>query len=111
MERKTTLEHMAPWLGLLSAAAGWAVSHQVGSNSVFDDCRVGDGWFVILVSLGGLLLVGAGGYYSWDVWRQGGKETEGRRFIGLLGAFLAGLAAFAVILQAMSSLILPKCVA
>lgn len=109
MEKRHFLEHMAPWLGLLAAALGWGLSHQVGSNSVFDDCRLGDGWFVILVCLVGLLITIGGGYYSYDVWRQGEKESEGRRFIGLLGALLAGLAGFAIVLQAISSLILPRC--
>ncbi|MDQ4087625.1 MAG: hypothetical protein M3177_06420 [Pseudomonadota bacterium] len=108
---RTTLEHMAPWLGMLAAAVGWAASHQVGSNAVFDDCRTGEPWFVLLVCLLGLLLAAGGAWYSYDVWRQGEKETEGRRFIGLLGAFLAGLAAFAIVLQALSALILPRCVA
>lgn len=107
---RSRIEHLAPWLGLAGAAAGWFVSQQVGSNAVFDDCRTGAGWFVVAVCLAGLLLALAGGFYSWDVWRRGEKETEGRRFLGLLGALLALLAAFAIVLQAISSLILPRCV-
>jgi hypothetical protein len=109
MKERRTLEHLAPWLGILAAASGWALTHQVGSDSVFDDCRIGTGWFVILVCLAGLLLVAAGGYFSFDIWRQGAKETDGRRFVGAVGALLAVLAAFAIILQAISALILPRC--
>ena len=109
-KERSTIEHMAPWLGMLGAAAGWAASHQVGSNAIFDDCRTGDPLFVLLVCLVGLVLAIAGGYFSWDVWRQS-EETEGRRFLGLLGALLAGLTAFAIVLQALAALILPRCLA
>jgi len=109
--KRHTIEHLAPWLGLVGAGVGWLVSQQVGSNAVFDDCRVGGGWFVVAVSLAGLAVAVAGGFYSLDVWRQREKETEGRRFLGLLGALLALLAAFAIILQGTAALILPRCVA
>jgi hypothetical protein len=111
MGERRLIEHLAPWLGLVAAGLGWGLAHQVASNSVFDDCRVGEGWFVLLVCLVGLLITAGGAWYSYDVWRQGEKETEGRRFLGLLGTFLAALAAFAIILQAASSLILPRCIA
>jgi hypothetical protein len=106
---RRTIEHLAPWLGMLGAAAGWFASHQAGSNVVFDDCRVGAGWFVLAVSLGGLALAAAGGFFSLDVWRRR-DETEGRRLLGLVSALLAALAAFAIVLQAIASLILPRCV-
>ncbi len=108
---RRTLEHLAPWLGLVGAAAGWFLAHQAGSNSVFDDCRVGESWFVVAVNLAGLVLAVAGGFFSWDVCRQDERETEGRRFLGLLGALLAALAVFAIVLQGVSGLILPRCVA
>ena len=111
MARKKAIEHLAPWLGLLGAGAGWFLAHQLGSNMAFDDCRVGDGGFALLTGLLGLLITAAGGYYSWDVWRRGSGETEGRRFVGLLGLLLAALTGFAIVLQSLSGLILPSCAA
>ena len=110
MARKRALEHLAPWLGMLGAAAGWFVAQQLGSNTAFDDCRVGDGGFALVSGLIGLLIAAAGGYFGWDVWRRG-EESEGRRFIGLLGLLLAALAGFAIILQSLPGLILPACLA
>ena len=110
MAKRTTLEHLAPWLGMLGAGVGWILAHQLGSNMAFDDCRVGDGGFALLASLLGLLIAAAGGYFSWDVWRKPG-ETEGRRYIGLLGLLLALLTGFAILLQSISGLILPPCAA
>lgn len=108
---KRVIEHVAPWLGMLGAGLGWFFSQQVGSNMSFDDCRAGDAAFVLLVSAVGLVLALGGGYYSWDVWRRREAETEGRRFIGLIGLLLALVAAFAILLQGLSGLILPDCAA
>lgn len=110
MKPRTTIEHVAPWLGLLAAGLGWGLSHQIGSNSVFDDCRTAGNGFVLIVCVAGLLIVAAGAWFSLDIWRQR-EESEGRRFIGLVGALLAALAAFAVLLQAVSAIILPRCMA
>lgn len=97
-----------PWLGLLLAAVAWAASQQVASDSIFDDCRRGAAGFVLLVCLLGLALDLCGGFLALAVWRDeaGGK---GRRFLGLLGLLLALLAGFAIILQAVSALIIPTC--
>jgi hypothetical protein len=103
-----TLRHVRPWAGLAAAAVGWAAAHQIGSDAVFDDCTVGGG-FVILVCLGGLAVTLLGGLHAWGVWR--GEDSEGRRFLGLVGALLALLAAFAILLQAASGLILSPCAA
>jgi hypothetical protein len=111
MKERRTIEHLAPWLGLVAAGLGWGLSHQVGSNAVFDDCRDAGNLFVLVTCLVGLLIIAAGGYFSFNVWRRGGEESEGRRFVGLLGAILALLAAFAVLLQALSAAILPRCLA
>ncbi len=110
MAQRRTIEHLAPWLGMVGAAMGWILAHQLGSNTVFDDCRVGDGGFVLMTGLLGLSFVIGGGYFSWDVWRRA-EETEGRRFIGLLGFLLALLTGFAIILQTASGLKLPACAA
>jgi hypothetical protein len=107
--KRRPLEHLLPWLGMAAAAVGWGVSHQLGSNAVFDDCRTGNPGFVLLVCLGGLAVAAVGGYFSFDVWRR--DESEGRRFVGLVGALLAALAAFAILLQAVASLLLSPCAA
>jgi hypothetical protein len=109
MAGQRRIEHLAPWLGILGAAAGWFVSHQLGSNAAFDDCRTGDAGFVLLVGLLGLALAGGGGYFSWDVWR--GDESDARRFIGLVGLLLALAAVFAILLQSVAGLVLPDCLA
>lgn len=108
--RRKPIEHVAPWLGMLGAAVGWFLSHQLGSNAAFDDCRTGNAGYVLLVGLIGLALAAGGGFFSWDVWRRG-DETQARRFLGLVGLLLALIAIFAIVLQSVSGLILPDCLA
>ena len=96
-----------PALGILLAALGWALSHQVGSNSVFDACAGGSP-LIIVVSLVGLAITAAGGLYCWLAWRG---DERGRSILGAVGALLAVLAGFAIVLQIVSGLILPECAA
>lgn len=96
-----------PFIGILLAASGWALSHQVGSDAIFDDCARG-GTLIIVVSLIGLLVTAAGGLYCLLSWR---RADQGRSFMGIVGMLLALIAAFAIALQIAAGLILPACVA
>ena len=108
MPRFELLKRPQPLLGILLVAGGWAVSHQWGSDSVFDDCAATGGVGVVLISLLGLVAVGLGALYCSAASGSGGS---GRRFLGVLGALLALVAAFAVMLQIAAGLILPPCAA
>jgi hypothetical protein len=105
------LGFLLPWLGAITGLAGWGLSHQIASNSVLDDCSIGGGGFVLLVCAPALLLAIGGGVASFSVWAGGTGEGEARRFIGLLSALIAALAAFTIILQSLSPLVLPACAA
>jgi hypothetical protein len=48
--------------------------------------------------------------FSWGLWRDR-EQTSGHGFVGLIGALLSALAGFAIILQAISALIIPPCAA
>lgn len=107
--RFNLIKHPQPFIGIFLAGGGWALSHQWGSNSVFDDCLIHDGGTVILASLVGLAITVLGGLYGLLAWRGGGGD--GRSFLGILGALLALIAAFAILLQIAAGLILPPCAA
>lgn len=107
MPRLDLLARPQPFIGLLLAAAGWGLSHQVGSNGVFDDCTARSGGFVVLVCLLGLAMTIGGGTYCFYAWR--GPERTGRSFLGLVGALLALITGFAIVLQLAAGLILPAC--
>jgi hypothetical protein len=106
MARFDLLRRPQPLIALLAVSSGWALSHQVGSDSVFAACSRFAGLAVVLVSLVGLAITVAGGLYGWRAWRGPG---EGRRFFGLVSALLALLAGFAIVLQIAAGLILPRC--
>jgi hypothetical protein len=103
------IKHPQPFIGILLAGGGWTLSHQWGSNAVFDDCLLRGGGTVILASLVGLLITAMGGFYCFIAWRGG--AGDGRSFLGALGALLALVAAFAIVLQIAAGLILPPCAA
>jgi hypothetical protein len=107
--RRSAADHLMPWLGWIGGGLGWALTHQIGSYALFDDCRAGTPAFVIGISLAGLLLALLGGFASLAVWRRGDAETRGRRFVGGVGALFALLCGFAIVLQAIASLIVPIC--
>lgn len=110
MSARRPLEHLQPWLGLAAAALGWGAAQQVASSAIFDDCNRAEPGFVLLVCGLGLAIAIAGGFFSFDIWRRQ-DETPGRRFLGLTGTLLAALAGFAIVLQAISALIIPSCAA
>jgi len=109
MPRSDLIRRPQPFIGLLLVAGGWALSHQLGSDSVFDDCTARGGGFVVVVSLLGLVITTAGGLYALTAWRS--PEEQGRSFLGLLAALLALVAGFAMVLQLIAGLILPACAA
>jgi hypothetical protein len=109
MARLNLLGRPQPLIGVLLVIAGWSLSHQLGSNSVFDDCASRGGGWVLLVSFLGLIVTAAGGVYSLQSWTL--FKGSGRGFLGLVGALLALVAGFAVVLQIAAGLILPPCAA
>ena len=110
MSERRLIEHLQPWFGLAASALGWGAAHQVGSASIFDNCNRAEPGFVLIVCGIGLAVAVAGGLFSLAIWRRP-DETPGRRFLGLTGTLLVALTSFAIILQAIASLIIPPCAA
>lgn len=108
MARLNLIERPQPFLGLLLAGGGWALSHQVGSDSAFDGCATGD-VVTVIASLLGLLITAAGGFYCLLSWRK--DAAGGRGFVATIGMLLALIAAFAIVLQIAAGIILPPCAA
>jgi drug/metabolite transporter (DMT)-like permease len=109
MKREAVIEHLMPWAGVVLAGVAWFTAHQVGSDSVFDNCEAGNPLFNAVVNLIGLALAVLGGVYGRRIWRRGEDETEGRRFLGLLGMLFAMLLSFALVLQLVAGFIVPRC--
>jgi hypothetical protein len=108
MPRLNLIERPQPFLGMLLAGGGWALSHQVGNYSAFDSCPTG-GLVTVVASLIGLAITAGGGFYCLLAWRK--AEGSGRSVAGAIGMLLALICGFAIVLQIAAGLILPQCAA
>jgi hypothetical protein len=97
-----------PWAGMAGAGLAWALSHQIGSDAVFDDCTLGGPLHMGLLGLVALALAAASALGSWRIWKRD-HESEVRRFLGLLGVLFALLLGLAILLQTVASFIVPEC--
>jgi hypothetical protein len=101
-------ERLRPWGGLIGGGLGAGLAHQIGSDSVFNDCQAASPGVVVAACLLGLLLIGGGAFASWTVWRDKGGPAP-RRFIATISMMIAPLLAFAVLLSLSAALIIPPC--
>ena len=107
MRRANAMMELWPWAGLMGAALGWALDHQVGGDGIFYQCGRGPLWTTVVGVLC-LLLTLASGLASFRLWRSD-EETAARRFIALLGVLFALLLAIAIILPTIAGFIMPSC--
>jgi hypothetical protein len=110
-QKRSVGERLLPWSGFLAVLLGWALTHQIGSNSNFDRCAETDPLPMALLGLAGLAILLIGGLLSYRMWRRGEAETQARRFLGAVGAGMCALFAAALIFQTISSFIIPQCFA
>ena len=101
-------ELLLPWAGLIASGCGWFAAHQIGANAAFDHCTAGTLLLIVVVGVVALLLAAGGAFLSVRVWRRP-DETETRRFIAVVAAFVSALLALAIILQTLSALLLGSC--
>jgi hypothetical protein len=106
---RQTFELFRPWGGFLLGAVGLALAHQVGSDSVFDDCAKSPA-VPLIFCLVGLGLIGAGAFGSWAVWRREG-EGPARRLIAIVCMMAAAVFAFAALMPVLAALVIPACAA
>jgi hypothetical protein len=110
MTRGQKARHLLlPWAGLIGAFAGWSLTHQIGSNFVFDRCGATPRLAIALLGLAGLALIVAGGLVSLRHYRRAEDDSATRRFISLVAAGAAGIFAMALLWQTLSSFIIPRC--
>ena len=104
-------ERLLPWSGFIAVLLGWALTHQIGSNTNFDKCAATEPLPMALLGLAGLVILLVGGLLSHRVWKRGDPETQARRFLGLVGTGMCALFATALVFQTISSFIIPQCFA
>ena len=97
-----------PWAGLALGTFGYFLAHQMGSDSTFQDCRVGSPWIVILGTLLGLAVVCAGALGSWRVFGSH-SEAPARRLVAAVSLMACVLYAIGIVLPLIAALVIPRC--
>ena len=97
-----------PWSGLALGTTGYFLAHQMGSDSTFQDCRVGSPLIVIIGIIAGLILVGIGALGSWRIYADKG-EAQARRMIAIVGLLACALYTIAAILPFIAAMVIPGC--
>ena len=108
MKTKSIRDGFMPWAGLALGTTGYFLAHQIGSDSTFQDCRVGSPWIIILGTIVGLAVIALGAFGSWGVYAATG-EGPARRLIALVSLLACALFAIGAILPFIAALIIPGC--
>jgi hypothetical protein len=101
-------DRFMPWAGLALGTIGFFVQHQLGSDATFQDCRVGSPWIVIVGTLAGLLIIGAGALGSWRIFGAH-AETPARRMIAAVSLMACALYAIGTVLPFIAAVVIPPC--
>ena len=108
MRTERIRDRFMPWAGLALGTTGYFISHQLGSDSTFQDCRVGSPLVVIVGTIVGLALIALGALGSRRVYAAE-AETPARRLVAVVSLMACGLFALAAILPFIASLVIPRC--
>lgn len=108
MRRASIRDAFTPWAGLALGTVGAGLAHQLGADSTFQDCRVGSPLIVIVATIIGLAIIGAGALASLPVFRADG-EAPARRMIAAVSLMASAIFALAVVLPFFAALIIPGC--
>jgi hypothetical protein len=101
-------EGFMPWAGLALGTVGYFITHQLGSDSTFQDCRVGSPMMVVVAMIVGLAIIGLGALGSWRVY-AGDGETPSRRLVSTVGLLACALYAMGVVLPFIAAMVIPRC--
>jgi MFS family permease len=101
-------DRFMPWAGLALGTLGAGLAHQIGAESVFQDCQFSSPLIVILAAILGLILVALGALGSWRIYGAD-EETPARRMIAVVGIMACAIYAMAIILPFIAALVIPRC--
>jgi hypothetical protein len=108
MKTERIRDGFMPWAGLALGTTGYFLAHQLGSDSTFQDCRVGSPLMVIIAMFAGLAIIGLGALGSWRIY-SAESEAPGRRLVATVGLLADVLFAIGVVLPFIASMVIPRC--
>jgi hypothetical protein len=97
-----------PWAGLALGTIGFFVQHQVGGDSVFQNCRTGSPWIALAAAVAALAIIGTGAFGSWGVFTAQ-AETPARRVVATVSLMACALYVIGTILSVIAVIIIPGC--
>ena len=108
MKSQLIREGFMPWAGLALGTVGFFIGHQLGSDSTFQDCRVGSPLIVTIGTIVALAIIALGALGSWRVYSAEGQGPA-RRLVATVGLLACALYAIGVTLPFIAALIIPRC--
>ena len=103
---------LAPWAGLIAGTVAEIVHHQLLSDMLRFDCRLGGAAAGIGLGIPALLVIVAAVWLSWASARGGDSDAahaQTRRFIAQVSTMMGALLAIAIVWQTMATMIVPAC--
>ena len=107
IRRQMQQSRWTPWLGLVAPPVAWAVHHQVASNLMLYDCRLGGTGLVTLIGVTMAAIAAFSGLISWSSRREDSAEL--RTLAGYIGAMSGAVFFLALAFQTTATLMLPDC--
>jgi hypothetical protein len=101
-------DRFMPWSALALGTTGFFLAHQIGSDSVFQDCAFSSPLMVVVGTVVGLVVIALGAFGSWGVYAND-SETAARKLVAIVGLMACALYALGVILPLVASLVIPQC--
>jgi hypothetical protein len=97
-----------PWAGLALGTLGYFIQHQLGSDTTFQDCRVGSPLIVIVGMIVALLIIAAGALGSWRVFASD-SEPPARRLVATISLLACALYVMGTVLPFIAAMVIPPC--
>ena len=108
MKTERIRDGFMPWSGLALGTVGYFLAHQLGSDSTFQDCRVGSPWIVLIGTLVALGVIALGALGSWRIYSTE-DEAPARRLVATVGLLACTLYVMGVVLPLIAALVIPRC--
>jgi hypothetical protein len=108
MKTEEIRDGFMPWAGLALGTVGYFLAHQLGSDSTFQDCRVGSPLIVTIGTIAALVIISIGAVGSWRIYAAP-AEGQARKLVAIVSLLACALYTIGVILPFIAALVIPRC--
>jgi len=108
VKAERAFDRFLPWGGLALGTAGFFVAHQLGGDSVFQDCAFSSPLMVAIGTVAALILIALGAAASWRVF-SADAEPQARKLVSAISLMACLLYTMGVLLPLIAAMIIPRC--